>query len=188
MLLENEIIDYKEHIDDISHWSTLKGDFRYLTIIYFMKSKNIECTWENVTYYIKYDKRLLINSFKYIVFLEELYKSFIMKNKSVKQGQLNRYGFSRALEEYLSLGDSANYDGIDLVLLKAEKDTIISFRNKVVHNKILLNCNEQKTLEDILKIFLKVLPKSYRDGFVENINSSSKGIVDKFWHIELTND
>ena len=190
MLLENEIIDYDANKDDIIHWTTLKGEYRYLIIIEFLKSKNIECNWKNVTYYIKYDKRLLINSFKYIVFLEELYKSFIIKNKEVNQRQLIRYEFSKALEEYLSLGEKANYEEIDIELLNNEKETIIDFRNKVVHNKILLNSkySGQKSLENILRLFVKILPKSYRDGFVKDINSSAKGILDKSWHIELTNN
>ena len=115
-MLEEKIIDYKDHEQEILHWVNLKGEYRYLTIIEFLKKKNIECTWNNVTYYIKYDKRILINSFKYIVFLEELYKSFIKKHKTINQGKLLRFEFGRALEEYLSIGDAANYDDIDLQL------------------------------------------------------------------------
>jgi len=189
MSLKNEIIDYNEHINDIIHWTTLKGEYRYQIIIDFLKSKNIECNWKNITYYIKYDKRLLINSFKYIVFLEELYKSFIINNKPVNQNHLIRYEFSKALTEYLSLNEKANYEEIDLELLKNEKKTIINFRNKVVHNKILLDpkYNVIKPLENIFEIFVKILPKSYRDGFIKDINGSAKGIIDKSWHIELIN-
>lgn len=92
-MLEEKIIDYKEYVQEILHWVNLKGEYRYLTIIEFLKKKNIECTWNNVTYYIKYDKRILINSFKYIVFLEELYKSFIKKHKIINQGNLLRFEF-----------------------------------------------------------------------------------------------
>ena len=74
MKLENEIIDYDENKKDILHWTKLKGEYRYFSIIEFLKGKNIKCTWNNVTNYIKYDKRILINSFKYIVFIEKLYK------------------------------------------------------------------------------------------------------------------
>lgn len=186
MLLEKEIIDYENNKNDIIHWTTLKGEHRYLMIIDFLKSKNIECTWSNVTYYIKYDKRLLINSFKYIVFLEELYKSFIMNNKKIKISELNKYGFRKSLDEYLSLDNNAKYDGIDLELLKKEKESIINFRNKVVHNKVLLNIKfDNKNLVCILQIFVKILPESYRDGFKKDINSSAKGIIDGSWHIEL---
>ena len=66
MSIENQIVDYKDNIEDIEHWVTLKGEFRYETIIAFLKEKGIECTWKNVTNYIKYDKRILVNSFKYL--------------------------------------------------------------------------------------------------------------------------
>lgn len=190
MLLENEIIDYVTNKNDIIHWTTLKGEYRYLIVIGFLKSKNILCNWENVTYYIKYDKRLLINSFKYIIILEELFKSFIVRNKKVTSGKVKNFGFRTSVDEFLSLGDKANYDGIDLELLKVEKNKIIEFRNKVVHNKILLNSKDtgENSLENIFKIFVRILPMSYRDGFINDINSSAKGILDKSWHIELNNN
>lgn len=56
-MLEEKIIDYKEYVQEILHWVNLKGEYRYLTIIEFLKKKNIECTWNNVTYYIKYEKK-----------------------------------------------------------------------------------------------------------------------------------
>lgn len=185
-MLEKEIVDYDQHKQEICHWVNLKGEYRYQAIIEFLKKKKIICTWNNVTYYIKYDKRILINSFKYIVFLEELYKSFIKQNKDVKQNILLGFEFKKALDEYLSIGDKANYDGIDLELLITEKDTINSFRNKVVHNKILLNhLYNGKTLEEVLNIFVKILPKSYRTGYIKDMNSCSKGITDTSWHIEI---
>ena len=185
-MLEKEIEDYKQHEREILHWVNLKGEYRYQAIIDFLKKQDIECSWNNVTYYIKYDKRILINSFKYIVFLEELYKSFIKQNKDIKQSTLLNYEFGRSLDEYLSLGDKANYDDIDLKLLVAEKETINSFRNKVVHNKILLNHSYNgKTLEEVLNMFIKILPKSYRSGFIKDMNSCSKRITDTLWHIEV---
>lgn len=185
-MLEERIIDYKQHEQEILHWINLKGEYRYLAIIEFLKNKNIECNWNNVTYYIKYDKRILINSFKYIVFLEELYKSFIKKYKLINQGELLRFEFGRALDEYLSIGEEANYDDIDLQLLLKEKKTINEFRNSVVHNKILLNhLYNGKTLDEVLNLFVKILPKSYRSGYIKDMNSCTKGITDVSWHIEV---
>lgn len=186
MSLKEKITDFDENEQEINHWVNLKGEYRYLAIINFIKSKNIDCTWKNITYYIKYDKRILVNSFKYIVFLEELYKSFVKKYKPIKQSILVRYEFGRALEEYLSLGDSSNYDDIDLNILNAEKETITQFRNSVVHNKILLNHKYNgKTLKEVLNIFVKILPKSYRGGFVKDMNGCSKNITDSMWHINI---
>lgn len=120
------------------------------------------------------------------MFLEELYKSFIKQNKDVKQNELLRYEFKKSLDEYLSIGDKANYDDINLKLLITEKDTINLFRNNVVHNKILLtHLYNDKTLEEVLNIFVKILPKSYRAGYIHDMNSCSKGITDTSWHIEI---
>lgn len=184
MLLE--IVDYQENEKDIIHWVNLKGKYRYITIINFLKSKNITCIWKNVTNYMKYDKRILITAFKYIVFLEELFKSFISEYKDIKQSALLRYGFKSSLEEYLHLGNNAEYENIDLNLLANEKETIIEFRNSVAHNKILLNRTfNNKNLKEVLNIFVNILPNSYRNGFIKDINNCSKGIIDKLWHIEL---
>ena len=42
-----------------------------------------------------------------------------------------------------------------------------------------------KTLEEVLNIFVKILPKSYRAGYIHDMNSCSKGITDTTWHIEI---
>lgn len=186
MSLERKIIDYNQNKDDILHWVNLKGEYRYLEIIQFLGEQNIEPTWANVTRYIKYDKRILINAFKYIIFLEELYKSFIMKYKEFNQGDLLRFEFKRSLDEFLSLGDIVNYDLIDLNLLKNEKVTITQFRNSVVHNKILLRRKYNgKSLEEVINIFVKILPRSYRNGFINDINGCHKNLLDNLWHIEV---
>ena len=93
------------------------------------------------------------------------------------------------LDKYLSLKDKANYDDIDLELLKKEKRTINAYRNQVVHNKIIL-CDkyEGKTLEETLKMFIRILPISYKNGFIEDINKCYKNLVETLWHIELSND
>ena len=186
MLLEDTIIDYKENKDDIEHWTLLKGDYRYERIISFMNNKNIPCTWKNVTNYIKYDKRILINSFKYLVFLEEFYKSVISRKTKRKVKDIIFMDFRNALDEYLSLEDKLNFDEMDLSILDKEKETVIQFRNSICHNKILLDRKyNNKDLEETLNIVIKILPKTYRDGFIKDINECAKRLVEKLYHIEL---
>lgn len=184
MSLEDKIIDYKDNVSDIEHWVALKGEFRYESIINFLTENKIECTWSNITYYIKYDKRLLINSFKYIVFLEEMYKSFIYKygdDKSIKNKN-----FQKVYYEFLLLGDVAGFDGVSLSNMKLYKKSINSFRNKVVHNNILIGQRFNGfSLEEIFKQFVTILPESYRKGFIKDINNCSAGILDNKWHITL---
>lgn len=190
MLLEKEIIDYKENKDDILHWTTIKGEYRYSAIIDFLKSKGIECTWKNVTNYMRYDKRILVNSFKYIVLLEEVFKAFIYRHKQVKKRDLLRYGFSRALEEYIELGSQVSYDGIDVNFLRDNEATIEDFRNSVVHNKILLNrtFKGRLDLEKTLKVFCQALPDSYRAGFISDINKCSYNLVEDVWSVLLSKE
>lgn len=186
MSLENEIVDYKKHQLDIEHWVTLKGEYRYKSIIGFLRANNIDCTWDNVTYYIKYDKRLLINSFKYVVFLEEMYKSFILNTNQFNSKEVLRWHFEKTLHEYLRLNNNG-YDGIDLLLMKNEKESINRFRNAISHNQILIGQTfKGKSLEEVLQIFVKILPKSYRKGFISDINSCSKGLIEDKWHITLS--
>lgn len=186
MSLKNKIIDYAQYEKEINHRVLLKGEYRYQDIIDFLKKQNISCTWENVTCYIKYDKRILINSFKYIVFLEELYKAFIVKSFEITRKDALNLSFSGALNKFLSKDNISNYDEMDIETLAKEKDSIIKFRNCVVHNKILLIQNfKGKTLKEILNIFTKILPKSYKAGFIKDINNCSKDITENLWHIEI---
>ena len=174
MLLEKEIIDYKDNVNDIEHWVYLKGYYRYTAIIRFLKKKHIECTWDNVTNYIKYDKRLLINSFKYIVFLEEMYKATI-KRMNHKKSVINM-SFRRSYEMYVEIGEQ--YDDVDLETMNKYKEQIISFRNAVVHNKILLGRRfRELDLEDLTKNLIVIIPKSYREGFIKDILNCSIGLA-----------
>lgn len=186
MSIENQINDYSKNKDIIDHWLTLKGEYRYKIIINFLKENSIECTWNNITHYIKYDKRLLINLFKYIVFLEELFKSFISQYKQINPNKILSYSFKKSLIEFLLLKENNKYDDMDLALLDNEKNSIIELRNSIVHNKILLNRKfNNKNLKEMINIFIKILPKSYRNGFIKDINNCSKNLNENLWYIKL---
>ena len=189
MSIIDEIIDYEEHKDDIEHWTLLKGEYKYEEIITFLKMKQIDCTWKNISNYIRYDKRLLTNSFKYLTFLEEFYKSVLIKSENVSNKKILKMSFSIVLEKYLSLDEIINFDNMDLKLLKENQKAIVKLRNFVCHNRILLNGKyDGMNIKEILIIFLKILPESYRSGFVEAINSCSKDLVENLYNIKLTND
>jgi len=94
--------------------------------------------------------------------------------------------FQNAYFEYLSLGEKAVIDDVDLNAMSEFKKSINSFRNKVVHNKILLNQQfNGVSLQEVLKQFIAILPASYKNGFIKDINSCSKGLLENQWHIEL---
>lgn len=187
MSIKNQIVDYEKNKKNIEHWLLLKGEYRYKNIIKFLKEKNIECNWDNITSCIKYDKRILINSFKYIVFLEELFKSFINKYGNEKLENLLAYSFKESLVNFLKLKGCNEYDEINLQILENEKKSLNEFRNSVVHNKILLNKKfNGKNLNEIINIFSKVLPLSYRKGFINDINNCSKNLMENLLCIRIT--
>lgn len=187
MALKDLITDYEENKDDIIKWTTLKGEYRYKKLIEFLKSNKIPLEWKNITNYMKYDKRILYNSFKYIVVLEELFKSMIAKNSLYREEDLLTMDFKTALEKLLSLNKKVEFDGIDYDLLKKEKGAINSFRNAVAHNKMLLNRKYRgpeeynnhipgKTLVEVLDIYKRIIPESYRTGFCNDIYNSKNGL------------
>ena len=149
MSLERKIIDYNQNKDDILHWVNLKGEYRYLEIIQFLSEQNIEPTWANVTRYIKYDKRILINAFKYIIFLEELYKSFIMKYKEFNQGDLLRFEFKRSLDEISKE-------------ISEEKEDKIELSREILDKESMKKLEEEKNkLSDPTDDLMKDLDKSF---------------------------
>jgi hypothetical protein len=79
-MLEEKINDYKEFEQEIIHWVNIKGEYRYNVIIEFLKKVKIDCSWKNITNYVKYDKRILINSFKYIFVVYIFHTHIIVKN------------------------------------------------------------------------------------------------------------
>ena len=184
MALKDLIADYDENEQDIIKWTTLKGSYRYIKMIKFMKKNKLSLDWQNVTNYMKYDKRILYNSFKYIVVLEELFKSLIAKNSTYKEEELLTMDFKAALSKLLSLNKIIEFDGINFDIMKKEQGAINSFRNAVAHNKMLLERkyigSEEfkknipgKNLQEILEIYKQIIPKSYRKGFISDMYKSS---------------
>ena len=180
MSLKDLIIDYAKNEEDILKWTTLKGEYRYHKMINFMNDNNISLTWSNITNYMKYDKRILYNCFKYIVVLEEFFKSMIAKNSSYSEEDLLKMGFARTLEELTSLNVNLEFEDINFDLIKNEMGPIISFRNAVAHNKMLhgrlfqKEKEEARTLKEILDIYRRIIPSSYRNHFVNDIYNCQK--------------
>lgn len=179
MSLENEIIDYKENEEDIKYWTQLKGAYRYEKMISFMKSNNLSLDWKNITNYMRYDKRLLFNSFKYVVVVEEMVKSLLYSHERCESDKLLKMEFSTAVTRLNDLNEVITFEGVDFGVLKEEYSAIIDFRNSVVHNKMLLgrdfrwrNSGPKRSLNETLNFFKNIVPNSYREGFVKDIAES----------------
>jgi hypothetical protein len=185
--LNSLITDYDQNVENIQHWVMLKGEYRYKKIIDFMNQNKIPCDWKTISNYIRYDKRILINAFKYLAFLDELYKSFIIayKEDDTSDKKILGLSFNELLCKYYSLGTKAVYEEIDVELLDREQKTINEFRNQVVHNKIILGKNYGgKSIDETLSIFVNILPKTYRKGFISDIKGCTKELVENTWHID----
>lgn len=77
MLIEEEIVDYQEHKQEIDKWILLKGEKKYLEFIKVLKDQGLEITWKKLDDTFRYDKRLLINLFKYLSFFEDYLRAIV---------------------------------------------------------------------------------------------------------------
>ena len=135
---------------------------------------------------------------KYIIVLEELYKACVKRccknNKCDKLvgGDKHRkrkrkpWNFEDAYRKFYSLGAEAAYDGVNLEAMKANQKSFNIYRNKAVHsNGLIWREYKDLSLEDILKVFIEILPESYRKGFIRDINACARDLKVEQWHIEL---
>lgn len=101
----------------------------------------------------------------------------IFKYKTIEKERLLKYEFSTTLKEFIKLDNAEIYDDMNFDILKSEKDPIIDFRNSAVHNKILIGQTfKGYSLNRMLDIYKQILPKSYRSGFVSDINKCDRGL------------
>lgn len=82
MFKKEEIIDYNEHSLEIERWVELKGEQKYLEFIKLLKDNRINVKWDVLKDTYRYDKRLLINIFKYLSFYEEFLRAQLWNSDS----------------------------------------------------------------------------------------------------------
>jgi hypothetical protein len=70
MSIKEEIIDYEQIKTKVDKWVELKGEAKYMQFVDILKAHNIPVTWQTLSDTYRYDKRLLINLFKYMSFLK----------------------------------------------------------------------------------------------------------------------
>lgn len=125
----------------------------------------------------RYDKRLLINCFKYLSFYEEFLRAQIWNISQVNYKKLEDKYLLVVIEEIINLEDKIKYKRFNLQCLKENKTYINYLRNRVMHNKIILNSiKEKKDIREILTTFKDCLPETYKNGFTSDINNCCKGL------------
>ena len=180
MLLEEEIIDYQDHKKEIDKWVSLKGEKKYLEFIKVFKEKDIPITWEKLDDAFRYDKRLLINLFKYLSFFEDYLRAIVWNYSNKTYKKIEDSYLKEVMDEVLSIADSLDIKDFDINKLKENKPYINELRNSVSHNKIIINSGiDGKDYKEMINAFKETLPIDYQKGFMKDINNCSKGLLIK---------
>lgn len=175
MSIELKIIDYNFYKQDIDHWIELKGETKYLEFVKIMEENHIEITWETLKDTYRYDKRLLVNCFKYLSFYEEFLRAQVWNISQENYKNLESKCIIKVIEEVIHLEDKIRYKDFNLQVLKESKNYINYLRNRVMHNKIVLSSvKNKKNIKELLVVFKNCLPETYKNGFVSDINKCCK--------------
>ena len=171
MSAKEEIIDYAAHSEEIEHWIALKGEIKYMRFASIVKNCGTDIQWEIWKDTYRYDKCLLINIFKYLSFFEEFLRAQVWNVSQVGYKKLESAFLCGAIDTVIENKNNIYYEGFSVDLLAKNKDIINYLRNRISHNKIILESNKDgKTLKELLIAFKETLPESYKRGFVSDIN------------------
>ena len=174
MEIENRIIDYKSNQVEIEKWALLKGEQKYLQFIEILEKKGIPCTWKNVDDLVRYDKRLLINLFKYMSAFEDVIRAVAWNKLNLEYKELEESLIWQTIDKLATVG-SVDKGFINIEYIINNKTNINKLRRMISHNKIMiLNEGKETDLKVLLLMFKEALPKAYQDGYVNDINACAK--------------
>ena len=177
MSYKEEIIDYEKYRDDIDHWISIKGEQKYMQFINLFKKNNIPVTWNELDDTCKYDKRLLVNLFKYLSFFEEFLRAQIWNYSNISYKRLEKDVLRTIITRLINLENNKNIKGFSIECLNENKEYVIYLRNNVSHNKIILESKKKEyDIKKILEAFKNTLPQAYQKGFKTDINNCSKDL------------
>lgn len=172
MSAAKEIMDYDKHKKEIDHWFALKGETKYLEFVNLLKEHDEEVYWEKVRDTYKYDKRLLVNIFKYLSFFEEFLRAQVWNISEQTYKVIEEKFLREIIQAVVELKDEIEYQEFSVENLEKNKNQINHLRNRVSHNKIILTCKcEGSDIKTILINLKNTLPQSYKQGFTSSINS-----------------
>ncbi len=172
--LKERIADYDVNKEEVDKWLNLKGIAKYEKFADILDKNNIEINWKNLDDLVRYDKRLLINIFKYLSFYEDYLRALIWNIDKASYNKLERFYLNDVIEEVLKNEHLLNTK-MDFDNLKMGKDAINNLRNRVSHSKIMLKFNLNNLgLKEALVYLKDVLPKNYQYGFIKDINNCVK--------------
>lgn len=177
MSAKEKIIDYDKHSSEIEKWLVLKGETKYLRFAELLTKNGIPIKWESLRDTYRYDKRLLINIFKYLSFFEEFLRAQIWNINKAAYKKVEKSSLSDVIDKILPIKDKIDYSGFSITALEQNKDKINCLRNRVAHNKIILESEKDcANIKAILNAFKNCLPESYQQGFASDINKCVGGL------------
>ncbi|WP_412031691.1 hypothetical protein [Metamycoplasma buccale] len=169
----NNILDRNSHKDEIQEFIELKGESKLNEFVEILKTNNELCSWKYVLDLYRYDKRLLINIFKYLSFFEE----FLISQLKLENYKKCKMSMKSIMEEIINNKTIIEYNDFDNIFFKNNYEALNKLRNNVCHNKIIINVTyKNQNINKILEIFKNILPQNYRKGFVSDINKCKKGL------------
>lgn len=177
MSAREKIIDYNEHAEEIEKWLALKGETKYLQFAELMIKNGTPVKWEILRDTYRYDKRLLVNAFKYLSFFEEFLRAQIWNIDKADYKKVEGCFLREVINKTISIKDKINYEGFSIAALEQSKGNINLLRNCVAHNKIILETEKDGVhIKDILTAFKNCLPKSYQQNFIATIKKCAYGL------------
>ncbi len=177
MSYKDEITDYNTYGQDIDKWIILKGEKKYMQFVKLLKQNNIDVKWNTLKDTYRYDKRLLVNLFKYLSFFEEFLRAQIWNASSKAYGKVENMGLRKIIDTTIELKSKINYPNFSLDNLIKNKELLIELRNRVSHNKIILTSTKNDSnINQIIVAFKNTLPINYQEGFVKDIDSCKKNL------------
>lgn len=165
------INDYDAHCTEIEKWIALKGEVKYLRFVTLLSTNKITVEWCVLRDLYRYDKRLLINLFKYLSFFEEFLRAQIWNISQANYKKLENSYLADAIDEIIKNKNLITTVGFSIDTLEKNQGIINYLRNRVSHNKIILESKKNGfTIKDLLVAFKETLPESYQLGFINDIN------------------
>lgn len=177
MPYKDEIIDYNLHQEEIDKWISLKGEQKYMRFVALLKQNNVDVKWNVLKDIYRYDKRLLVNLFKYLSFFEEFLRAQIWNVSRESYETLAQAYLPQIIDHLISLKKDICYKEFSINNLSTNKNYIVELRNRVSHNKIILeSTNNGCDVNKMFVAFKNALPIFYRNGFAKDINACTIGL------------
>ena len=147
-----------------------------MQFIEILEKKGIPCTWKNVDDLVRYDKRILINVFKYMSLFEDTIRAVAWNNLEIEYKTLEDDLIWKTIERLVEVGNiDKNFINIEYII--SNQTSINKLRRMISHNKImLLSEGKEPGLKELLEMFKKALPTAYQKGYVRDINACVKGL------------